>query len=186
MSAPKLLSFWAPPGVGKSRSAAAAFAILKNRGFRVELVPEFAKSLSYTDNKVALADPFYVMANQEHACFQLIGKVDYIVTDGPVPMAAVYCDLEDRPQVRELAMHLRSRYRCFDVRLTRDPGRHYETYGRHHTEEESLALEAKVDRILAYSATGPVLQVRADAGAAARAIAWLDQEEYTYGDRDTI
>ncbi len=181
--APVLLDLWAPPGVGKSRTMAAVFSLLKNRGHRVELSPEVAKGHSYDGNANALGDPFYILGCQEFQNSRLIGKVDYIVTDCPVGMCVVYSSKEDAPMVAQLAMHVRSRYRCFDVRLTRDPGRHFETYGRQHTEEESLALEAKVDRVLAYMQTGPVFTVRADAGAAAKIVDWLDTEEFKYGHR---
>lgn len=137
---PIMLSLWAPPGVGKSTTAAMVFNVLKVKGYKAELVMEFAKDITYEKNWKALEDQFFVGANQERRNSRLIGEVDIIVTDSPPGLGLLYCPARDKEIMRDLVLHWRTRYNNVDWYLTSDPDRKYQTFGRTQTEEESAAL----------------------------------------------
>ena len=158
---PIMLNLWAPPGVGKSATAAMVFNVLKYEGHRAELSLEFAKDVTYERSWKTLKDQFYVAAQQEHRNHRLIGEVDIIVTDSPPGMGLVYCPLEDVDMLRDCVMHWRCRYRNVDWLLLRDEERVYQRFGRTQTLEESDALYPQVIRHL--SRVAPTYkQTRAD------------------------
>jgi hypothetical protein len=174
---PVCINLWAPPGVGKSTTMTGLFTSMKHRGYRVEMAPEFAKQLSYENNRVALDDPFYVMANQEYRLSQLRGKVDYIITDSPPGISEAYCSQEDSVEVSCLAEHFRYRYVNLDVRLLRSPEHPHQTYGRHHTEQQSVALEATITRIMMSHAEIEPLAIIVGIEAVPRIIHWVEQQK---------
>jgi len=50
MSKPLIVDFFAGPGAGKSTTAADVFAKLKWRGVNAELIGEYAKDLTWSEN----------------------------------------------------------------------------------------------------------------------------------------
>jgi hypothetical protein len=141
---PVIINLWAPPGVGKSRTAAGLFHLMKHAGYRVEHTYEFAKRLTYEGKAADLKRPMYVTVNQEYLHECLIGHVDYIISDSPTGMSIAYTeDGGEAVMVAVYARHVRPRYRCLDIELQRT-NRPYETYGRSQTLEESRALEERV------------------------------------------
>jgi hypothetical protein len=172
---PCVVRLWAPPGVGKSTNMAAIFNILKFKGLRAEMSPEVAKKHTYENNRMALTDPFYVAACQEYQNFMLRGQVDYIITDSPPELALLYCLDHDAPEMFSMVRHFRQRYRNIDVRLTRDPSRAFQVYGRNHTELQSKALENKLDGLLAQFTNRALVRL-ADNTAAADIVAWVERE----------
>jgi hypothetical protein len=146
MRKPLMVSLWAPPGVGKSTTAALVFNVLKNRGHRAELVLEFAKDITYEQNWKAFQDSFYVTANQERRNSRLVGEVDIIVTDSPPGLGLLYCQPSETDILRDMVLHYRQRYENMDWLLIRDPDRPYQRYGRTQTLEQSIALEGDLVR----------------------------------------
>lgn len=80
---PYAINLWAGPGIGKSRTAAGLFNLMKHRGHKVELVTERAKFFTYEGNVSALKDQFYLMCLQEYSQRIVADQVDYIITDSP-------------------------------------------------------------------------------------------------------
>lgn len=145
---PIMVNLWAPPGVGKSTTAAMVFNVLKHKGYRTELSLEFAKDVTYEENWASFKDQFYITTMQERRNSRLIGKVDIIVTDSPPGLGLVYAPEGDRSLLWHLVMHWRQRYHNVDWMLTRDPDRPYQTYGRTQTQEESEGLLPEVSRAM--------------------------------------
>lgn len=78
---------WAGPGAGKSTLAADIFQEGKRRGLSIELVREFAKEKVWRGEPL---DQLELWAEQWRREKELLGKVDYIVTDSPWPMGYIY------------------------------------------------------------------------------------------------
>ncbi len=85
-----LINIWAGPGAGKSTTAAGVFERLKLRGESCELVTEYVKSWAWRGEKIGQFDDLYITAKQLRAESKLYGRVDYIVTDSPIGLGAVY------------------------------------------------------------------------------------------------
>lgn len=85
-----LINLWGGPGSGKSTTAAGVFAELKQRGISCELITEWVKTWAWRGEKIGPFDDVYITAKQlrrESACY---GRVDYIITDAPLGLGAVF------------------------------------------------------------------------------------------------
>lgn len=78
------------PGTGKTTVAAELFSKLKEKGYEVENVSEFAKELVWEGREEAFNDRLYMHGEQNHRLMQMNGKLDYIITDSPLFLTSVY------------------------------------------------------------------------------------------------
>ena len=78
------------PGVGKTTISANLFSKLKEKGYEVENVSEFAKELVWEGRNEAFNDRLYMHAEQNHRLMQMNGKLDYIITDSPLFLTSIY------------------------------------------------------------------------------------------------
>lgn len=78
------------PGTGKTTVAAELFGKLKEKGFEVENVSEFAKELVWEGRSEAFDDRLYMHGEQNHRLMQMNDKLDYIITDSPLFLTSVY------------------------------------------------------------------------------------------------
>lgn len=87
----KLIALYGGPGCGKSTTAAALFARMKVAGKNVELCREIAKDLTWQG--VQFNEPWQasIIGKQILDESHLVGKVDAVITDGPVLLNAYYC-----------------------------------------------------------------------------------------------
>ena len=85
----KVINFVGGPGVGKSTAAGILFGEMKKRRMSVEYAPEFAKELTWK-NSNNIDDQIYVAGRQHNLIYSLLGQVDYIITDSPIFLGAVY------------------------------------------------------------------------------------------------
>lgn len=86
----KIINLFGGPGCGKSTTAAEIFVSLKKRNMSVELVTEFAKDLVWAKRDRCLSVQPYVFGKQLYRIERLVGQVDFIVTDSPVLLSALY------------------------------------------------------------------------------------------------
>lgn len=143
-AATKVINLWAGPGSGKSTAAAGLFFMMKTYGYRVELVTEFAKELVYEQRWAALKDQYYVTSIQNSRLERLIGKVDYVITDSPLPLAEIYVTGEDsyRKLCTERAWDLFANYDNVNVFVNRV--KPYAEYGRTESEDEARVIDEKL------------------------------------------
>ena len=78
------------PGTGKTTIAAELFSKLKEKGYEVENVSEFAKELVWEGRSEAFDDRLYMHGEQNHRLMQMNGKLDFIITDSPLFLTSVY------------------------------------------------------------------------------------------------
>ena len=86
----KVINLWGAPGAGKSTAAAHLFGVMKELGLDCELVTEFVKDEIWSENNTVQSNYAYVFGNQSYRISRLIGKVDYIITDSPIPLCLIY------------------------------------------------------------------------------------------------
>lgn len=88
---PIIVNLIASPGSGKSTSAAAIFAYLKNKDCNVEVISEYAKRVVYRQSPHQLSNQFYVSGKQYEA---LKSTIDYgvrlVITDAPLVLGKIY------------------------------------------------------------------------------------------------
>lgn len=140
-----VVNFYGGPGVSKSTMAAGVYSALKWRHRNVELVGEFAKDLTWEERHKTLKDQIYILGEQYHRIFRLLGQVDAIITDSPIILSPIY-DSEKRPLLKELAHNEHKKMWTYDVFLTRV--KPYNPKGRNQSEAEAKELDKVIATML--------------------------------------
>lgn len=98
----KVINFFGGPNARKSTLAAATYVALKEEGKTVDLVREYATYLILAGRQQQLKeDQLSVLAKQHHLQCILRGRVNYAVTDSPLPLNVVYSEAVP-PQFEDL------------------------------------------------------------------------------------
>ncbi len=148
------ICIWGAPGTGKSTIAAGLFHEMKMRGYSVELVAEYAKSLVFSKDFFKLKDQLYVFAKQQHPWFKLQGQVEYTVNDSPFLMGALYVQDSEHLPKKELVHLMNTMYKTYktiDIFLLRNENNKYETTGRNQTSEESYEMQNEIAKFLLFN-----------------------------------
>lgn len=85
-----VVNLYGGPGCGKSTLAAGVYYHLKTLGISIELVREYVKAWAWRGHKIEKFDETYIFGKQLREESILYNKVDYIITDRPLNMSAVY------------------------------------------------------------------------------------------------
>ena len=83
------------PGSGKSTTASGLFSLMKCIGMSTEIVHEYAKDLTWHGDDFSLSAQDHVFSTQHMRIRRLVGKVDYVITDSPLLLSAVYAKPDD-------------------------------------------------------------------------------------------
>lgn len=141
----KVINLFGGPGVGKSTTGLVLAGLLKIEGFEAEYVPEFAKFAVWSDNQAALSDQIYMFAKQENRLHVLRDAgLDFVITDGPLPQALLYCPPGYFASYRQLVLDVFKSYQNINFFLERNPALPYQQLGRLQSEEEAQTLCDKV------------------------------------------
>lgn len=136
----KVINFFGCPGAGKSTTAAALFAFMKNKGLNVELVTEYFKELVWENTAKKTTDYLYVLANQNRRLERLRDKVDYIVTDCPLLLVGFYATKYGK-HIDIVSNLSRDMYNTYDnINFLISAPKEISSSGRIHSLEESLQL----------------------------------------------
>jgi uridine kinase len=133
------------PGIGKSTICAIIFSQLKLKGFVVEYVQEYAKQLVWTHDFDTLNNQYYVTKTQSNLFKQMIGHVDFIVTDGSI-LHGLYYNRHNKDntsnieKTERLILDTYSKFNNINIVLERGPFL-YEQHGRIETEKESKEID---------------------------------------------
>lgn len=139
----KVINLSGGPGSGKSTTAAGLFFLMKSLDMKVELVREYAKELTYSGELEVRAHQGQVLWEQKRRQDILKGQVDYIITDSPLWVGAVYG--RDKWQAPWFLEHIVESFREFDnFNVVIDRAKAFQSYGRTETEDEAR----NVDRMM--------------------------------------
>ena len=140
-TAPLVVNLFAGPGAGKSTGAAFLFAFLKLFKVNVELVTEFAKELAWEGDKEFMSrNQLYITGQQVRRMNRLVGKVDVIITDSPIEMAAFYTE---EPTLKQLCKEEGAKFSNrldFFIERTKE----YNPSGRNQTFEEAKEIDRRI------------------------------------------
>lgn len=92
-----VVNFCGGPGVGKSTLSAGVFYHLKTMGFRCELAQEWIKGTIWEDRPAIKGNQIYIFAKQLKKVRDLLGKVQFIITDSPLFLSCVYMNEPNKP-----------------------------------------------------------------------------------------
>ena len=148
----KVINLFGAPGAGKSTISAGLFfkmKICKDIG-SVELVTEFAKDLVYAGRLKELSNnQIYVTVKQYSRMERLRNQVDYIITDSPLMLGAIY---KPDNYFNTYDLLLNELYNSFDnINIVINRIKEYKDYGRMQTEKESDEIGVKIRQLLSYN-----------------------------------
>lgn len=145
-----VINLYGGPCSGKSTQAAGLFYAMKQQGYNVELVNEFAKEVVWEGNVPMLKDQLWVLAHQHRKLVRLKDKVDYIITDSPVLLSIAYRGIYDGPMysdlIDQLALECYSMYNNINVFLNRPTD--FVDSGRAQDELTSEQIDKHIIKIL--------------------------------------
>ena len=160
-----VVNMYGGPGAGKTTAAFEVMEKLKKAGYVVEYAPEFAKELVWTmgDERAhpsqralaaALLDGEYKhqlqLYEQQLARIQkLVGQCDFVVTDSPTQLSAMYLKPKDDAQLKRFEQRVvrdASEFESFNMFVKRSG--EYEQAGRVHDETEAIVIDGKIENFL--------------------------------------
>lgn len=110
---------------------------MKAAGYKCELVTEYAKELVYARDIDGLTDQKHVSKVQAHRQGILRGKVDYIITDSPLPLGLYYARYSRR-ETEGLGDLIWSEWQRYDnINIFVNRVKPYVTYGRRGSEDSA-------------------------------------------------
>ncbi len=142
-----VVNLFGAPGAGKSTGAAYIFSNLKIAGVDAELVTEFAKDTLWDGAKEPFKNQVYMLGEQYYRMSRLVGKVDVIVTDSPLPLSIYYNQNKSlSPHFDKLVIDVFNTFNNMNYFVNRL--KCYNQNGRFETEAESDEVAKSIKRIL--------------------------------------
>ena len=122
-------------------SSTSTSPFLKLFKVNVELVTEFAKELAWEGDKEFMSrNQLYITGQQVRRMNRLVGKVDVIITDSPIEMAAFYTE---EPTLKQLCKEEGAKFSNrldFFIERTKE----YNPSGRNQTFEEAKEIDRRI------------------------------------------
>lgn len=143
---PLVINLFGGPGSGKSTTAALLFGYLKQRGYNVELVTEYAKELVWEERNRTLGNQVYLLGKQTNRLEMLRGKVDAIITDSPLLLCSIYKHENYPASFDDLVKWQYDQYNNLNYFLQRQ--KDFNPKGRVHNLEESIKIDQDVRDLL--------------------------------------
>lgn len=143
----QIINLFAGPGCGKSTTAAGLFYEMKLRHMNVELVTEYAKDKTWEEHDSALADQLYILAKQHRRISRLKGKVDWVVTDGPILQGLAYVPDDYFAHFKPLVLEMVNTYNNHNILLQRDSSVTYQSQGRSQDLHGAQRMDLVVERL---------------------------------------
>ena len=137
-------------GAGKTTACLEIAENLKKAGYVTEYVQEYAKELVWEQDWEKLdgsqAHQFEILQEQLRRMDRLYGKVDFIVTDAPVFLNAIYNN-ELTKTYDKMLVDIYSQYNNFNFIMERDVSK-FEAEGRMQNLEESIQKDGEIKSLL--------------------------------------
>lgn len=141
----KVINLFAGPGAGKSTTAAGLFFEMKQLGYNVELVSEYAKEKVYDGHLGCLEDQIYIFGKQQRRLNRLVGHVEWAITDSPLPLCIIY-NKEDNFHLNELILQSFNSYHNYNFFI--DRVKPYVKIGRTQEETEAIFIDHRLKGLL--------------------------------------
>ena len=141
----KIINIYGAPCAGKSTIAAGLFYEMKRKGYKVELSTEWIKNKVYEQTPYPFRDQIYTFAKQRKQIRQLMGMVDWIITDSPLLLSLIYGGHESQ-EFKKLVIADYGSYDNCDFLVERK--HEYQSYGRMQDEKQSREIHDRIVGVL--------------------------------------
>jgi thymidylate kinase len=140
----KVVNLVAGPGSGKSTAAAGLFYVMKNHGEKVELVREVPKIHCYRGDLQNLTQT-EMFEEQMELQLDLIGQVEYCISDGPLLTYMAYARAGDGADYAKMVYSNFNRFENINIYVRRT--KEYAPYGREQSEDEARLLDRRLRNV---------------------------------------
>lgn len=147
MKLKKVINIFGGPGAGKSTLAYKLTGWMKENGYNVDFISEYAKQMVYENRMNVLEqDQLYVFAKQHRKILTLKDTVEYIVTDSPFIQGIVYLNksVYNKSHFTDLILDTYNSYPNLNIYLDRSDRFKYDTSGRYQDEEGAKDLDFEI------------------------------------------
>jgi nicotinamide riboside kinase len=149
----KIINIFGGPCAGKSTVAADLFSVMKRRHLSTELVTEYAKSLVYQGReKILQEEQLYIFAKQLLQQKSIYGQADFVVTDSPILLSAIYCKVDGfvpKNAFQHLVVETFNAYDNVNILLERNKKFPYDSKGRTQKDvKEAEEVDIKIKNFL--------------------------------------
>lgn len=135
-------------GVGKSITASLLFAQIKLRNISAELITEYAKERVWAGDLDALKCQPYITGTQFYRQYILNSKVEYAVTDSPIPLGLIYKGFGCNEDYDKAVLYQFNLFQNINVYLQRDTDHLFEERGRVGGLEDAIRVDYKIKDLL--------------------------------------
>lgn len=144
-----VVNLFGGPGIGKSTLAAKLFSALKEKQCNVEVIPEYAKDLTWEKRHLILAgDQGYVFAKQNRRLLRVLKHIDIAVCESPLVLAILYfneeADFCDKDVFINYVLHIFNKYPNINYVIKRNKNDTYQPIGRNQTEAEAIEKDNEI------------------------------------------
>lgn len=141
----KVINLYGGPGTGKSTIAAGLFFLMKSNDISCEMAREYAKDVVWEKRFSVLEDQLYLLAKQTKRIRDLVGQVDYVITDSPILLSVVYAREYRQPvSIEDVACDMYAQFNNIDIFLNRRPEKEYVSKGRLQRQERALRIHEDI------------------------------------------
>jgi adenylate kinase family enzyme len=140
-----LINLFAGPGAGKSTGATYIFSKLKLLDYDAEYVSEFAKDEIRNENKNAFNCQIYLCGNQVYRISRVFRKVDFIVTDSPLLLAAAYTKTK---YLDKAIFEEEKKFEAYSLNFFINRTKSYNHNGRNETYEQACSKDKFIKNYL--------------------------------------
>lgn len=154
MKCKAVINIFGGAGSGKSTVSAGLFYNMKMRHFNVEMTGEYAKNLVYEERQnMLIKDQLSVFSRQNRWVYRLVEQVDYIISDSPLVLAALYfndqTNIYNSSLFKTLVIDTFKKYPNINFVLERNSDLEFKgTEGRIHDARESLEIDNRIKMAL--------------------------------------
>jgi hypothetical protein len=141
-----IVNLFGAPSAGKSTISAGVFYKLKQRGVSVEIISEVAKEVVWRNDLPLLKNQAYLFGEQNRRQSIMVGKVDFLITDSPLPLSVIYAHEGYPKSLEPFVIDVFKSYNniSFFINL----GEHFEERGRVHGRSEALVKQEQIKNLL--------------------------------------
>jgi len=145
------INLFGGPGLGKSTLALELTGRMKRAHILAECTQEYAKELVYRKENIRLRYQLGLFAEQNFRIQTLVGSVDYVINDSPLPLCLIYSGKDPHLNdvvFSQLVLDTFNTYDNVNILLKRNPDSKYSRSGRTQTISEAIVLDAMVKEML--------------------------------------
>lgn len=158
----KVVNLFGGPGVGKSTTAAELFAMMKKRGYKVELLHEVAKDFVWENWNHIFREQDYIFAHQHRLQRRLVSHdIDYVIIDSSMLLGLFYLPNDFPASFAPFLREVFDSYTNINIYLNRTNTFDYVQEGRNQTQIQAEEIDRK---ILQYLDDEDLITARVDAG----------------------